>query len=183
MNKLGKWIFILFGAGLILSGIVQFVIIPKQDAAAEQYENEQKHPLTHDLDYIIGYKNDYMGNASNTTQLFYHLPLGETVKDFELDSDDLEVMVHYDNSVKNIGTVKLQQNLVYNSTAAFALIANLEKITYHFRDETFSIDRKAVEKLYGGLGNLIENKDIWNKRVRDPLADKNVIKERFSLFD
>jgi hypothetical protein len=183
MNKLGKWIFILFGAGLILSGIVRFVIIPKQEAAAEQYENEQKHPLTHDLDYIIGYKNDYMGNASNTTQLFYHLPLGDTAKEVELNPDELEVIVHYGNSVKNIGTAKVQQSLVYDSTAAFALIANLEKITYHFRDETFSIERKAFEKLYGGLETFIENKDIWNQKVRDPLADKRVVKERFSLFE
>lgn len=183
MNKLGKWIFILFGSGLILSGIVQFVIIPKQDAAAEQYENEQKNPLTHDLDYIIGFKNDYMGNASNTNQLFLHLPLGEAINGFELNSDTFEVIVFYRDTVKHIGTEKVQRSLVYNSTAAFTLIGNIEIITYHFRDKTISIDRKAVEKLYGGLEGLIENKDIWNQKVRDPLADNSVVKERFSVLE
>ena len=182
MNKLRTWILILFGAGLLLFGIVQFFIIPKQDAAKEQYEKEQQHPLTHDLDYILRWKNDYMGNASNTSQLFLHLPLSKEVKDFELNSDELEAIIHYGSTVENIGAEKVQKSLIYNSTAAFALLGNLEKVTYRFHDQAFSIDRKTVEEHYGELEELLKDKDKWNKEVRDPLANISYVRKRFSLF-
>ncbi|MCR2821468.1 DUF4825 domain-containing protein [Lederbergia panacisoli] len=169
MSKLGKWIFGLFVLGLILFAVVQFVVIPKQNAAAEQYLIDQRKPLTHDLEYIKPYKNPYMGNASNITQLFRHLPLHDTLQDFELKSDDLAVIVNFNKGTTDINQQLLNQSLIYNSTAAFALIKNLEKIEYHFLDKTIEVDRESIESHYDRFNKLTESTDTWNEKVRNPL--------------
>ncbi|MBS4201905.1 DUF4825 domain-containing protein [Bacillus sp. FJAT-49732] len=177
MSKLGKWIVVLLVFGLMLFGIVQFVVIPKQNAAAEQYVIEQEKPLTHDLEYIKQYKNPYMGNAGNTTQLFGHLPLHDILKDFELKSDDLTVMVNYTQKTTDINNQLLNQSLIYNSTAAFALIENLEKIEYHFVDETITVDRESIERQYTNFDELTESTKIWNEKVRNPLKDTKYVED------
>lgn len=171
MSNLGKWIVGLFAFGLILFIAVQFIIIPKQNAAAEQYLIDQNKPLTHDLEYIKRYKNLYMGNAGNTTQLFGHLPLRNMLKDFELKSDELTVMVNFTKKTIDINNQLLNQSLIYNSTAAFALIGNLEKIEYHFTDKTIEVDRQSIENQYENFNELTESTETWNEEVRNPLMD------------
>ncbi|MBW8351125.1 DUF4825 domain-containing protein [Bacillus sp. IITD106] len=175
MSNLGKWIIVLFAFGLILFTVVQFVVIPKQNAAAEQYIIDQKNPLSHDLEYIKQYKNPYMGNASNIMNLFGHLPLSDMLKDFELKSEELTVIVNYNKKTTDIEQQLLNQSLIYNSTAAFALIANLEKIEYHFLDQNIVVDRQSVESQYQNFDELTNSTKIWNEKVRNPLKNTHYV--------
>ncbi|MFJ5714443.1 DUF4825 domain-containing protein [Neobacillus sp. NPDC093127] len=177
MNKLGKLIAALLAVGIGLFIVVQFIIIPKQNAADEQYVIDQRRPLTHDLENIIPYRFLYMGNASNMINLFNHLPLNEVEKDFELKSDAFTIIVHYHQSVSEIGTSLVNQSIIYNSTAAFALIRNLEKIEYSFPDQSFEVKRKNVEGLYDEFYKLTKSKTVWEKQVRNPLKDKEYIEK------
>ncbi|MFF2448210.1 DUF4825 domain-containing protein [Neobacillus sp. NPDC058068] len=172
MNKLGKLIAALLALGIGLFIIVQFIIIPKQNDAAEQYVIDQRRPLTHDLENIIPYRFLYMGNASNVFNLFNHLPLNEVEKDFELKSEAFTLIVNYHQSVSEIGTNLVNQSLIYNSTAAFALIGNLEKIEYNFADESFEVKRENVKSLYDDFSQLTKSNSIWNQQVRNPLKDE-----------
>lgn len=171
MNKQGKIIIALLVVGLALFISVQFIIIPKQNAVAEQYELDQRNPLTHDLENILKYKHPYMGSAGNLTNLFRRLPMTEAIKDFELLSDDLTLIVNYHLPIDTIGTKTVNQSLIYNSTAAFSLIGNLEKIHYNFSDKSFVIHRESVESLYDDFGKLTSSNEIWNQQVRNPLGD------------
>ncbi|MCJ8010080.1 DUF4825 domain-containing protein [Lederbergia wuyishanensis] len=177
MSKLGKWIIALLVIGMILFITVQFIVIPKQNAAAEQYLREQEKPLTHDLEYIQQHKNPYMGNAGNTTQLFGHLPLSNMLKDFELNSEELTVMVNFKKKTTDINNQLLNQSLIYNSTAAFALIANLEKIEYHFLDQTINVDRQSIERRYPNFNKMTESTKTWNEKVRNPLKNPQYVED------
>lgn len=177
MSSIGKWIIALLVLGMILFITVQFVVIPKQNAAAEQYLMEQEKPLTHDLEYIQQYKNLYMGNAGNTTQLFGHLPLSNMLKDFELKSEELTVIVNFKKKTTDINNQLLNQSLIYNSTAAFALIENLEKIEYHFLDQIINVDRQSVESQYENFSELTESTDTWNEKVRNPLKNSKYVED------
>ncbi|WHY87218.1 DUF4825 domain-containing protein [Neobacillus novalis] len=173
MNKLGKLIAALLVVGIGLFIVVQFIIIPKQNAAAEQYVIDQRRPLTHDLENIIPYRFLYMGNAGNMINLFNHLPLNEVEKDFELKSEAFTLIVNYHQSVSEIGTNLVNQSLIYNSTAAFALIGNLEKIEYNFPDQSFEVKRERIKSLYDDFSQLIKSNRVWNQQVRNPLKDKD----------
>ncbi|MBS4196834.1 DUF4825 domain-containing protein [Lederbergia citri] len=177
MSKLGNWIIGLFVLGVILFVVVQFVVIPKQNAEAEQYLIDQNKPLTHDLEYIKQYKNPYMGNASNITNLFRHLPLNDTLKDFEIKSEELTVMVNFTKKTTDINQQLLNQSLIYNSTAAFALIDNLEKIEYRFLDQTIEVERQSVESQYQNFNELTESTKTWNEKVRNPLKSPQYVED------
>lgn len=177
MSKLGKWITALLVFGLAMFIVIQFVIIPKQDAAAEQYIIDQQRPLTHDVDNIIQYRHPYMGSAGNIMELFYHLPLSDVKRDYELFSDRLTLKINFQQTVSQIGESVVHQSLIYNSTAAFALIGNLEKVEYHFQDEFYEVSREHVESLYEDFDQLIAKKDVWNEKVRNPLRDMKYVEE------
>ena len=181
MSRKGKWIIILLVLGVVMFSIVQFIVIPKQNAAAEQYIIDQQRPLTHDLDYIIKYKHPYMGSAGNIIGLFYHLPMN-VERDYELFSERLALRINYHQTVSEIGETIVHESLIYNSTAAFALVGNLEEIEYNFQGRFFIVKRENVEKLYQDFEQLITDKDIWNEKVRDPLGRKVYIEESLATI-
>ncbi|WDV47226.1 DUF4825 domain-containing protein [Clostridiaceae bacterium M8S5] len=179
MNKKDKLILILLGIGLLMFITVYFIIIPKQRENRDNYLLEQLNSTTHDINYILKYKNKYMGNASNIINLYYHLPLADVNKDFEILSNKLTLIVNYKDTVSNIGDEKVKSSLIYNGVASFALIDNLNKIVYNFTGVTYNVVRKDIEKHFGDLENITDKK-IWNKKVRNMLHDKDYV---FNTFD
>ena len=161
--------------GVIIFGIVQFAIIPKINQEKRQYTIEQQEPTTHDINSILKFKNKYMGNASNIINLFYTLPLNDIPKSFELFSDKLTVQVNFKDARENIDEKKLNKALIYNSTAAFALIDNLEAINYSFTDSKYQVLRSEVQKWYGEDLSKLLNKAEWKNKVQVKLEDSEYI--------
>ncbi|MGE8203303.1 DUF4825 domain-containing protein [Heyndrickxia sp. NPDC080065] len=160
--------------GIILYGVVNYWIVPQQNVRADKYLEEQKEPTTHDIKSILKFKNKYMGNAGNLINLFNHLPLSNVGTTFQLYSDDLALEVNYKETVWNIGEVKVNQSLIYNSTAAFALIDNLQAIIYNFPGTSYKVKRTDVEKLYSNFGEILKE-DHWNKEVQNKLNDSEFV--------
>ncbi|MBU3143528.1 DUF4825 domain-containing protein [Clostridium sp. CF012] len=90
---------------------------------------------------------------------------------FELFPDKLTADVNYKNTIENINENKVNKALIYNSTAAFALIDNLEVINYNFTNLTYKVSRSDVEKWYGQkLSGLLKSEE-WKNKVQDKLLD------------
>ncbi|MGP7817278.1 DUF4825 domain-containing protein [Niallia sp. 01092] len=175
MNKSGVLIAGLLVSWLLMFIVVQFIINSKKHAAAEHYVINQRRPLTHDLEYILPYKQPYMGNASNVIILFNHLPLNEVEKDFQLLSDIFTIKVNYHLPSTEIGTKLVNQSIIYNSTATFLLIGNLEKIELGFLDKSVIVNREMVKKLYKDFDRLLKSKKVWEQQVRSLLMDEYYI--------
>ncbi|GAA0123260.1 MAG: DUF4825 domain-containing protein [Clostridium argentinense] len=162
--------------GIIIFGLFQFVIIPKNNQKTENYILSQQNPITHDLNTILEYKSKYMGSASNIGNLFYNLPLNDLIKSFELSPDNLTLQVNCKNK-DEVNEEMLNKALIYNSTAVFALVDNLEKINYNFSDFVYSFSRADVEKWYGeDLSSLID-KDKWKEKVQDKIKNKEYVND------
>jgi len=161
--------------GIVLFGLVQGVIIPKNNQKKDQYVAQQVNPTTHDLNSVLKYKNKYMGNSSNITNLFHTLPLNNIPMSFELFPDKLIAQVNYKDTIENINENMVNQALIYNSTVAFALIDNLEAINYNFTGEGYKVQRSDIKKWYGkDLSSLLE-KDVWKNQVQDKLKDNEYV--------
>ncbi|MEG0641144.1 MAG: DUF4825 domain-containing protein [Clostridium sp.] len=177
MKTRNKIIILLGIVGIVLFIVVQGVIIPRNNQKHNQYIAEQQNPRTHDLNSILKYKNKYMGNASNIMNLFNTLPLNNIEKSFELFSDKLMLEVNYKDTIENINIDKVNKALVYNSTAAFALIDNLEVISYNFMGSIYKVLRTDIEKWYGeDLAELL-NETKWKSKIQDKLEDNNYVNE------
>jgi hypothetical protein len=171
MKTRNKIIVLLAIMGIVLFGIVQCVIIPKN----KQYIAQQQNPTTHDVNSILKYKNKYMGNFSNMANLFHTLPLNNIPMSFELFPDKLTAQVNYKDTIENINENKVNKALIYNSTVAFALIDNLEAINYNFTGIKYKVLRSDVKKWYGKDISDLLKKDIWKSKVQDKLNDNEYV--------
>jgi hypothetical protein len=57
--------------------------------------------------------------------------------------------LNYKDTIENINENKVNKALIYNSTAASALIDNLEVINYNFTNSKYKVLHSDVEKWYG----------------------------------
>ena len=175
MNKKSKIIICLLAIAAILFCIIQFGVIPANREKQAEYARNQTDALTHDISAIIDYKSPYIGDASNTGNLFWNLPLNNVDMKFEINSETCALTVNYLDTVWNIGEEKVQCDLVYNSVAAMAAIDNLSGIT-----ESYSFSRKQIEEVFGSpLSELLEQ-EKWNKEVQDKLNSTDFVEQFFS---
>lgn len=159
MNKTRKII-----VGLLLIAVGVFIIITlggNPEAKGAEYVEKQTDALTHDVSVVNEYKSEYVGDISNVSGLFASLPLGNTEKTYELDSDSCELTVIYESSIGKIGADKLKRDIVYNTAAAMAAIDNLQGVTYEFEDGRFSFSREDMENVFGKpLSNLLKENGL-----------------------
>lgn len=134
---------------VILFCVIQFWIIPAKQARQNEYALNQTDALTHDISAIENCKSSYVGDANNTANLFYSLPLCDISMKFQIDSETCALTVNYLDTVWNIGEEKVQRDLIYNSVAAMAAIDNLSEITYEFSGDSYSFDREQMEDMFG----------------------------------
>ena len=196
MSNKNKLLVALFMIGLALFSVVQFIVLPHQNAQDKQYEAAQLEATTHDLNSILPYKNDYMGNNSNIINLFWHLPLIGSEMKFQLFPETFTLEIDYRNTLLSTGKESMsrkpfassgtidelnklyqkevEKSLIYNSTAAFSLIGNLEHIIYRFSDVSYQVSRANVEALYLDHNNLL-NPTIWKEEVQSKLNDDNYV--------
>ncbi|MCB2355517.1 DUF4825 domain-containing protein [Clostridium estertheticum] len=163
--------------GIVLFGLVQFIVIPRNNQKNNQYMVQQQNPITHDINSVIKYKSKHMGNSSNIINLFHRLPLSNIKMSFELFPNKLTAEVKYNDTIANINENKVNKALIYNSTVAFALIENLQVINYNFTGSAYKVSRLDVEKWYGrDLPGLLK-KEEWKSKVQDKLEDNKYVND------
>ena len=133
------------------------------------------------IDNIINYKNKYVGNNSNTGNLISSLPLSEYGYVFEIDSNDLGVVINYHITDWYINENQyLEKCLIYNSVSMFSLIDNLEYIKFVFSGKTYTVNRINLEEKYPHFADI--NTDIennFNKYLEEKINDDDFINLHF----
>ena len=137
------------------------------------------------IDNITKYSNKYIGNNSNDGALINSLPLSEYGFVFEIDSENLGLIVdyHITDWYINDEELYLEKCLIYNSVSIFSLIENTQYIEYNFTGNSYKITREAIEKNYPNYDEIfIDNKidkDSFNKFVENKMNDNAFVKETF----
>lgn len=176
MNTRNKLILGLAVAGVVLLGAVYGVILPWTSQDKQLQVSDGQNPLTQDFESIAKYKNKYMGNASNIGNLFHSLPLNDTEMSFQLYTDTLTAEIFYKSDISEIGGDMVDRALIYNATAAFALIENLDAVKFSFEDISYRALRADVEKWYGIGLQALAGKEIWAEKVQSKLSDEEYVK-------
>ena len=183
MNSKNKVIIVLVVIALIATLIMQFVVLPRIEQNKKEYLKNQQNPTKHSLKSILKYQNKYMGNASNISQLYNNLPLSTISNSLKLNSDELTAEVYYKENTGAIDKTLLKQALIYNATASFALIDNLQKVKYVFTGNTYSITREIVEFWYDtdNLNSLL-TEEKWKNKVQKDFNDNDIVGTMFLDF-
>lgn len=72
----------------------------------------------------------------------------------------------------------MKSALIYNSTAAFALIDNLQIIDYNFSGASYQVKRADIESLYSNFSNILEQ-DNWSNYVQSKMDDHQYVEAVF----
>ncbi len=135
------------------------------------------------IDNIIQYKNKYVGNNSNDSHLIDNLPLAEYGYVFEIDSENLELIIDYHITDWYVNESHyLEKALLYNAVAIFALIDNVENITFNFSGNTYKISRKQIKELYPNFIDIVDNginPNNFNKYLESKMNDDNFVEDAF----
>ena len=144
-----------------------------------------RSPFNRDLsgiDNIIKYKSKYIGDNSNTGNLINSLPLADYGYVFEIDDNKLIVDYHMTEWYLN-DDLYVNKALIYNSVSLFALIDNLESITYNFSGSSYYVNRDDIENNYPNYFKVFVddkiNKNNFNKYVENLMNDEEFIKNNF----
>ena len=136
------------------------------------------------IDNIIKYKNNYVGNNSNTGNLINNLPLSEYGYVFEIASVNLELTVdYYITDWYTNENHYLEKSLLYNSVSIFSLIDNVEKLTFNFSGKSYKVNRKQIEELYPNYDDIVSNeinKNNFNKYLENKMNDNDFVETIFN---
>lgn len=175
MNRNGKIIVLLICIAIIVFSVTHFFIIPEKNAAREQYTIDQSDSLTHNFETVLEYKSQYMGDSANLINLNYTLPLCSIPRTNELKSNDLKYIINYKVTTSEIGMNKLKRDLIYNATANFVLIDNLEVIIFNFTGNSYEITREDIQDIYGDSFHNLTDLNNWKKIVQEKLNDTDYV--------
>lgn len=154
-----------FIIGIVLALLIGVIfVLNGNQKQAEKDGMQQLSVSTHDFQKVLAYENDFMGNASNMNNLFNNLPLSNYKGAVELDSESFIFTVNYD-------TVGDDQTVIYNATAAFVLIKNLEVIEMRFTNQSYVITRENVEKWFGSNLDQLTDPARFKEKVQKPLMN------------
>ncbi|MBR1417092.1 MAG: DUF4825 domain-containing protein [Bacilli bacterium] len=138
------------------------------------------------IDNIIKYKNKYIGNNSNDGNLIASLPLSEYGYVFEIDSENLGLIIDYHITDWYINeNYYLEKSIVYNSVSIFSLIDNVKYIKYNFSGKTYEVKRENVENNFPNYKDIVNdgiNKDAFNRYLEQKISDIDFIDLCFNKF-
>lgn len=172
----------LFAVGLLVFGWVQFVYVPKIDAKVEQEQLEQLEPETHHFDRVLKYEHAYMGSAGNNMNLVNNLPMSDVPRMFQQDPETFTFTVNYEETVGDVGKDRVEKAVLYNATAIFALIKNMETVEFSFADTTYSVTRKRVNEWLDEDVALFNDEKIFQEKVQQPIITKDKLAEWFVSY-
>lgn len=182
MKRKNVWIFVL----MLFTGLVYyflgFMVIPEIRLRESLREMSQQNAMHHDITAIQKYRSPYLGNASNTGNLFYNLPMLQYSMTFAIDPESCTLTVRYDVASEGVGPVR--ENLAYNTVAAMAAIDNLECICYELSDVEYTFTREQVEAHFGApLAPLLDDPEQWRETMDREIFQKAALEEWFPTTD
>ena len=152
--------------------------------------NEKNVPITpfnrdkSGIENIIQYKNQYVGNNSNDSHLIDSLPLAEYGYVFEIDSKNLGLTIDYHITDWYVNESHyLEKSLLYNSVSIFALIDNVEQITFNFSGNTYTVSRKQINEFYPNFKDIVDNginQNNFNKYLESKMNDDDFVEDTFN---
>ena len=165
--------------GLVLFIWMQMVYLPAQEKLQEEEELRQLDPETHNFQKVLQYENLYMGNAGNNMNLVNHLPLSDVPRTFQQNPDEFTLTVNYERSVGEVGKERVEKAILYNATAIFALVENMDIVEFEFVDQTFTVTRERVNSWFGEDVDSFKNEKVFIEKVRQPIIARESLDEWF----
>lgn len=148
---------------IIIVAVLAIVIIPNVD----YNESDQRSKVEH---LVYTYQDTYVGDNSSVGGILNDVFLSDTISSFKLGTskEPYSITVNYTLKQK-LTEEKLCQYMEYNATTLFALVRNVDVITFNVEDtiqKTYAFKRETIQRKYDEkLSNYIEEEKTWIDQV------------------
>lgn len=122
---------------------------------------------------IFQYKDSYVGDNSAVGNIANHLPGAEYLNGFELKTKEepYGITLKYDWKGSEQA---YKESVIYNATYFYALVQNVDWITFQSELRDYTITKEDLQKWYGKELYEIKNEDELLELIEEHLDDKSI---------
>lgn len=112
---------------------------------------------------IFQWNDSFVGDNNAISSIVFQLPNADSFESIELQTKEkpYEITLHYQEITADNLEQEYQYTALYNATFLFTLVQNVEKVTFAFVDQSYTLTRAEVEEWYDTeLGNLDNEAEV-----------------------
>lgn len=126
-----------------------------------------------DNDDIFQFKDSFVGDNSAVGNIANQLPGAEHLNGFELKTNEepYGINLYYD-WIESLQEYK--ETVIYNATFLFALVQNVDWITFYFENHEYTITKEKLQAWYGKELSEVQNEDELRSLIQEHIEDGNI---------
>ncbi|PEL07681.1 DUF4825 domain-containing protein [Bacillus sp. AFS017336] len=125
---------------------------------------------------IFQYKNSYLGNNSAVGNIIKQLPNNKEFKKMKIQTKKKPYGLTITYEKINVNPKNI---VINNATFLFALIKNVEWITFEFADKKYTLTRQQLNEWYGKDVRSYTNENDLEELIHTNLKDKDKVNQLF----
>lgn len=130
---------------------------------------------------LFRYKNSYVGDASAVGNISRQLAHGKELNEYSLETtkEPYGITLEYKNiDVKKVDK-EMKETVISNATFLFALIKNVDWITFKFPDQEFTVTKEKLQDWYKNKLDGFENEQDLKKLIQEHLKSQDSVNQFF----
>lgn len=130
---------------------------------------------------LFQYKNSYVGDNSAVGNIVKQLAHNKELNQISLETkkEPYGIILEYkDMDVKKVDK-EMKETVISNSTFLFALIKNVDRITFKFPDQEFSVTKEKLQDWYNNKLDGFENEQDLKKLIQEHLKSEDSVNQFF----
>lgn len=131
---------------------------------------------------LFQYKNSYVGDNSAVGNIVNELTYNNELNQISLETkkEPYGIILEYKDIDTNSIDKEMKETVITNSTFLFALIKNVDWITFKFPDKEFSVTREKIQEWYNNKLDGFENEQDLKKLIQEHLKSEETVSEFFN---
>ncbi|MCM3237372.1 DUF4825 domain-containing protein [Heyndrickxia oleronia] len=131
-----------------------------------------------DHEGIFQFKDSYVGDNSAVGNIVKQLQSGDSLKEIELKTKEKPygMILNY-NWLES--EQKYKETVINNATYLFALVKNVDWISFHFNNREYKITKEEIQTWYGKNLSEVKNEDDLRKLIQKYLKEEPKVNELF----
>ena len=127
---------------------------------------------------VFQYKNAYVGDNSAVINIVNHSMQSDNFKGLELKTKETPygIILNYDGSESEKND---KRTVIYNATYLFALIQNVEWITFNFNNQEYKITKDALIEWYGEDFSTLQSEKELKTLIQNNWDDEQRVNQLF----
>lgn len=130
---------------------------------------------------LFQYKNSYVGDNSAVVNIVKQLEHNKELNQISLETKKKPygITLEYKDIDTKKADIEMKETVISNSTFLFALIKNVDWITFKFPDQEYTVTKEKLQDWYNNKLDGFENERALKKLVQEHLKSEDLVNQFF----